>query len=234
LIDPRATVRSFTIKHVTTFYGLCFAGFLLFTNHLDAIQIPPGDRRFGVLSNGEQMTGEMAKALQTWMEQEGNIAALSRWLEARNIEKFEPFKAPETMAKKAMQEMAMSERDEAFLTVRKLFGKAALFTGAQFHRAMRAEVPQRIGAREDFATWVDHRLRQSTTSDSRRFRMPPREIDKKRPLILRWRDYDGPVLEKVEDAQAKVAITEKLLEAENEAVANTLRGLYVLHGKTID
>ena len=35
------------------------------------------------------MTGEMAPRLQAWMDDPGNIAALARWLAARDISKFE-------------------------------------------------------------------------------------------------------------------------------------------------
>ena len=217
------------------FYGLCFAGFLIATNNLDAIQIPDGDRRFAVLANGGRMTAEMAKKLQTWMEQEGNIAALAQWLETSDLEKFDPFDAPETLTKKAMQEMSRTDRDEAFLTVRKLFGRAALFTGEQFHRAMVAEVPAKTAMREDFGAWASHRLRQTTTSRDGEFRMPLRKSDNKRVLILRWRDYEGPAVKTAEDAQAKVAIIEKILAANTtEERAALLRGLRVIHSEAGD
>ena len=53
IIDPRAIERSFIVKGHQRFFGLCFAAFLIFTNNLDAIQIPAGDRRFGCLANGD-------------------------------------------------------------------------------------------------------------------------------------------------------------------------------------
>ena len=236
IIEPRAVMASFTLKNGQMFYGLCFAGYIIATNNLDAIQIPPGDRRFGCLANGERMTDELASRLQAWMDQPGNVAALARWLEQRDISKFDPFEAPVTLTKTAMQEMSRTDRDEAFLAVRKLFGKSALFTAEQFHQAMKQTKSQAGVAKERMTSPRGSTpARQATTSNNEEFRMPKRKGDGKRPLLLRWRDYDGPVVEKVEDAQAQVAITGKLIDAEtDEAVAEILRGLRVLHGEAGD
>ena len=47
------------------------------------------------------------------------------FLEARfKTMAFDPFEAPVTLTKSAMQELASSERDEAFLAVRRRIGKA--------------------------------------------------------------------------------------------------------------
>ena len=230
IIDPRVVERAFQVKWGQQFYGLCFAGFLIATNNLDAIQIPAGDRRFGVLANGGRMQAEMAKKLQTWMDQPGNIAELARWLEARDLRAFDPFEAPETLTKSVMQELARSERDEAFITVRRRLGKGALFTGEQILRAMQQEVGAEVARREDFMAWVRHRVRAAATAYDEEFRMP-RGPDGKRAYILRWRDYDGPVVKKVEDAQGQVGITEKIIGAETEAQAAALRKWRVLHGE---
>ena len=222
VIDPRAIERSFVVKGGQRFFGLCFAAFLIFTNNLDAIQIPPGDRRFGCLANGGRMTAEMAKGLQAWMDQPGNIAELARFLEKRDIRQFDPFEAPETLTKKAMQELATSERDEAFVAVRRRIGKNGLFTGDLFESALKTEVGSETAHRDDFKFWVKRRLRAAATANKERFRMPPR-VDHTRPLILRWRDYDGPAIKTLEDAQEQVELTRKILAAASDEQAEKLR-----------
>jgi hypothetical protein len=231
IIDPRAIEQPFTRKNFPLFYALCFCSFIIATNNIDALQLPAGDRRFAVLANGVQMAAEMAVKLQAWLEQPGNIAALARWLEARDIDAFKPFEAPETLSKEIMQQAARTDRDEAFAAVRKLFGKAALFTGEQFKRAMQAEL---LVSGPELDAWMGHKLRQTTTSNKEEFRMPERASDKKRLLILRWRDYDGPKVTTREEAMANVAVTDKLLSAKDEAQAEFLRGMFVHMGRPPD
>ena len=174
------------------------------------------------------MTDGDGEGLQAWMDQPGNIAALARSLEARfKTMVFDPFEAPVTLTKSAMQELASSERDDAFLAVRRRIGKNGLFTGEQFLSAMNAEVGSDTAHRDDFKFWVKQRLRAAATS-IKRFRMPPR-ADHTRPLILRWRDYDGPDVEKLEliQAQEQVELTGKVLAAGSDEQAEKLReGLF--------
>jgi hypothetical protein len=244
IIDPRPVERAFTMKHGQMFYGLCFAGFLIATNNIDAIQIPAGDRRFAVLANGKRMTGEMAEKLQAWMDQPGNIAALAAWLEARDLRTFKPYDAPETLTKTVMQELSRTEREEAFLTVRKLFGKSALFTGEQFRRAIEREVGNDIARRDDFKPWVRRRLREAATSRiprkeprarrraatsrSEEFRMLPRS-DGTRPLILCWRDYEGREITSEEDARGQVAEIDKIIGVEGDSLPVQMRKRFVVH-----
>jgi LPS O-antigen subunit length determinant protein (WzzB/FepE family) len=174
------------------------------------------------------------------MEDPGNIATLARWLEARDIiSAFDPFEAPITLTKSAMQELARSERDEALTTVRRQFGKKAFFTSEQFETAIKKEVSYDTAARDDFSAWIRQRLRATSTSvkpatTKEEFRMPRRPSDGKRLRILRWRDYDGPEVEKVEDAQKQVEITKKILDAKTEELAEQLRNLRVIHGGAND
>ena len=224
VIDPRAIERSFVVKGGQRFFGLCFAAFLIFTNNLDAIQIPPGDRRFGCLANGGRMTAEMAKGLQAWMDQPDNIAALAAFLEARfKTMVFDPFEAPVTLTKSAMQELAGSERDDAFLAVRRRIGKNGLFTGEQFLSAMNAEVGSDTAHRDDFKFGVRQRLRAAATA-IKRFRMPP-TFNRTRPKILCWRDYNGPDAETLEliQAQEQVMLTGKVLAVGSDEQAEKLR-----------
>jgi hypothetical protein len=224
VIDPRAIERSFVVKGGQRFFGLCFAAFLIFTNNLDAIQIPPGDRRFGCLANGGRMAAEMAKGLQAWMDQPGNIAALAAFLEARfKTMVFDPFEAPVTLTKSAMQELAGSERDDAFLAVRRRIGKNGLFTGEQFLSAMNAEVGSDTAHRDDFKFGVRQRLRAAATA-IKRFRMPP-TFSRTRAKILCWRDYNGPDAETLEliQAQEQVMLTGKVLAVGSDEQAEKLR-----------
>ena len=115
LVDPRAVERHFLVKKLQAFIALAFASILIFSNNVDALQIPEADRRIAALADGVRMPPEMAKALQAWMDQPGNIAELARWLEARDIGEFDAYTPLRTVTKTTMQELARSDLDDAFI-----------------------------------------------------------------------------------------------------------------------
>jgi hypothetical protein len=88
---------------------------LSFSNERAAISLPSNDRRWFVLwSEAERMTTEAAAALWGWY-QAGGFAAVTAWLDARDVSAFNPGATPPmTEAKAIMIESAMSTA-ESFL-----------------------------------------------------------------------------------------------------------------------
>ena len=94
LVDPRAVERPFTGQATADVHALAFASYLIYSNHRRRPANPGGDRSVPALSNGVRMPPEMAKALQAWMDQPGNIA---NWRGGwrRDNSKFDAFQAVE-------------------------------------------------------------------------------------------------------------------------------------------
>ena len=65
-----------------------------------------------VLRNGRKMTPKEAAAIAAWMEEPGNIAALSRWLAERDLSNFNMFEPLDTDAKAEMAELARTPVEE--------------------------------------------------------------------------------------------------------------------------
>jgi hypothetical protein len=212
IVDPRAVERTFLVKGFKAFTALAFASYLIFSNNLDALQIPEGDRRVAALANGLKMTPEMAQALQAWMDDPGNIAELARWLEARDIEAFDVYTPLVTKTKTTMQELARSELDDAFIAVRKLIDANALFTSDQIIRAVEEELGSARG--EEYKNWVRRRIR-SDAATLESFRMP-RGVTGQRNKILYWRGADCSGVKSASHAQALVLATGKKIEAARE------------------
>lgn len=185
MVEPRKTERTFQRKGLPSIQLHCFASYLIATNHRDAIQVPAGDRRIAVLSNGAKLARETAAALEVWMDEPVNIAVLARWLEARDLSGFNMFEPLVTEAKTVMQELARTDLDIAFEEVRNTIGETALFTGEQIKNAVQLELGDHT-AGEATRRWVAQRLRREAVK-VKGFRMP-REL--LRHWILAWRGYD--------------------------------------------
>ena len=81
---------------------------MLASNHDDAIAIPRTDRRFTVLKNGRIMELEEIQQLSLGRRILENIAALARFLEARDLVGFNMQKPLYTAAKEEMAEVSKS------------------------------------------------------------------------------------------------------------------------------
>jgi uncharacterized protein DUF5906 len=209
LIDPRPTERTFQVKGLPAFRGLCFASFFVASNHSDALQIPPEDRRFAVLSNGKRMAAEMADKLAAWMEQEGNIAELARSLEQRDLTKFDPYLAFDTTAKVTMQELARDDLDEALAAIKDKLGPTALFTSEQIRLAVLIELEgTTLGGGELIRARIQRRLRamaRQVNGGKGDLRVSQTvHGGEQRARILCWRDYNGPVEVDAESAESAV------------------------------
>ena len=195
VIDPRAIERSFMVKDGQTVLRAVLRRLpdlhQQSRRHPDSAGRPavrlPRQWRADDRGDGEEAAGVDGSAGQH------RRAGARGWRRAQDHRKFDPFEAPVTLTKTAMQELARSERDEAFLAVRRRIGKSGLFTGEQFHRAMTAEVRPETSRRgttsrsgSSSGCGPGHDVEQRAVPDAER------KGDGKRPLILRWRDYDGP------------------------------------------
>lgn len=204
IVDPRAIDRTFTVKGRPAFTSRSFASYLIFSNHRDALQVVSGDRRVTALANGSQMPGKMAAALSDWMEQEGNIAELARWLEARDLSGFNVYQPLMTSTKMTMQELAGTELDEAFALARRFIGPRGLFTGRQLEGFMLAEM-------NDLSDGTRRQVRRMVKQASKKvhdYRMPPLEG---RDWILCWRDYNPVHIDSATRAQNAVLNSGKQL-----------------------
>jgi hypothetical protein len=211
IVDPRAVDRTFTAKGTPAFTAKAFASYLVCSNNRDALQIPEGDRRVAGLSNGAKMPNEIAEQLQAWMDQPGNIAALARSLEKRDLSGFNAYIPPVTLAKAKMQEMAQSDNDEAFELVQRTLGPNAFFTSEMVIQAVATELGE--SARSDaFHYWIKRRIRAAAKRVGE-WRMPPSYgMGGARHRIMHWQDYEGPLPDDSDAAQALVAISRKRLE----------------------
>jgi hypothetical protein len=207
IVDPRAIERTFTSKGKPAFQALSFTSYLIASNNKDALQIPEDDRRITALSNGGRMTPEMAEALQTWMEQPGNIAELAHWLEARDLTAFDVYTPLKTKTKAVMQRLSRTDLDDAWDEVKKQIGPTGLFTSEQVKAAVLAELGDHTVG-ESARQWVHRRVRAEAMRVED-YRMPrPR-----RHWILCWCDCDERLLSKfnAQTAQSAVEATGKKL-----------------------
>jgi hypothetical protein len=124
----RATVRA---KYGKPREAMLNCTYLIASNHGNAFRIPASDRRYLILSNGEKMSEAMAMEMDSWMKQPGNIAALDRFLMARDVSHYNPMAVPMvTEARERMVEQSLGEVDRAVReTLNGMGGKA--FTRAQ-------------------------------------------------------------------------------------------------------
>lgn len=112
IVEPRAVERYFVTKGRPSFMALSFTSYLIATNNIDALPIPADDRRFAVLSNGEPREPGYWSTLNTWMENEANIAAFASWLLRIDITEYSPYAVPiRTATKASMTEASKSDLD---------------------------------------------------------------------------------------------------------------------------
>jgi hypothetical protein len=210
IVDPRPVERTFMRKGQPAFRALAFASYMVFSNNRDALQIPEDDRRVAALKNGARLPPEHAERLQAWMEQPGNIAALARFLEARDLSAFNVYAPLKTATKDIMQELARSELDEAYNTVRRRIGPSRLFTGEQVRAAVLHELGDPMVPSEVVKNQLMKKLRNDATqvADYRLTHTLGRH------KILAWRDSVGASVAAKwsrEEAQTVVAKTNTIL-----------------------
>lgn len=115
IIDP-SNDRSVHIKRkgVKNDEVRTFATFHIASNHGDALVIPPNDRRFGVLGNGDAPSPEFFAGFYRWLAQPANVGAFARYLRTVDVAGYNPFVAPPMTATKAdMIDAGASDLDKA-------------------------------------------------------------------------------------------------------------------------
>jgi hypothetical protein len=223
IVDPRAIERTFTSKGKPAFQARSCASYLIASNNRDALQIPPDDRRIAALVNGERMPAQMAAGLEAWMDAPGNIAELARWLERRDLGNFNAYEAPETAAKKVMQELARTDLDDAWSAVKRRIGPKGLFTGELIRTAMQEELSDYTMG-DEIKRWLRRRIRAEAVR-VKDYRLSPAQG---RHWILSWRDYDDKLLPSVSESAARSAVettTRALLGTEPSTIGATILGL---------
>jgi hypothetical protein len=116
LVDPAQRNKRFNRKGLGNFDGPMFTSFLIATNHLDALPIPPDDRRFAVLSNGARMSEEFKTVLNRWMNNPANVAAFAQHLSTFDLAGYSPYAEPiMTDAKAAMVDAGQSDVDRGIV-----------------------------------------------------------------------------------------------------------------------
>jgi hypothetical protein len=115
--SPRRDVRC-TPKYRSVFYIDCYANFLMFSNHEDALQLPEGDRRFMVLRNTDKpRSPEEYKQIHGVLQDDAAIAQIYAWLMQRDVSDFDGHRPPMTAAKRLMIEQGKTLADRLVETV---------------------------------------------------------------------------------------------------------------------
>ena len=71
--------------------GIVYCSGWVATNHSDAVAIPFKDRRVSVVRNGAAMTPAERADIVAWIAAPGSIAALARFLAARDLSQFDMY-----------------------------------------------------------------------------------------------------------------------------------------------
>jgi hypothetical protein len=115
IVDPHAQERTIVTHGKPAYKAVVCASFVIATNNPDALPLPPEDRRFAVLTNGEPRDPAFWEEINAWMEDEANVGAFVRELEAVDLAGYSPYAPPlMTEAKAGMTELSRSDLDRAF------------------------------------------------------------------------------------------------------------------------
>jgi hypothetical protein len=145
-VDPSPKGHRFNSKYGRPFDGWSYCSIWLASNHADALAIPRKDRRFTVLSNGREMTPDEVAEFLAWMAAPGNIAALARYLDERDLTAFNMQRPLETAGKAKMAELMLTRVDDVMIELAGDDTRGLVFTRQQLEHAV-----------EDIVSPVDHR-----------------------------------------------------------------------------
>lgn len=138
IVEIRPTTRLIFVKRERNFRAPSSTSFIISTNHADALPIPEHDRRFCVIQNGGTKPVEWWEAINLWLEDKANVAALYEALVARGFGAYSPFAPPPSFAgKRRMVEESKSDLDQAYeIALQDIKGK--VFTATQVETGVRA------------------------------------------------------------------------------------------------
>lgn len=118
IVEPGSHELYVKRKGVSNYSGRTSASIIVMTNHLDSLVIPPGDRRFAILSNGERQPQEYFSDFHRWRADLRNVGAFVEALNAIDLSGYNPFEAPPmTQAKRDMIDAGASAIDVAMMTI---------------------------------------------------------------------------------------------------------------------
>lgn len=135
VIDPGKQSAWVNRKGQNNTRARLYSSVCIFTNHVDAIAIPPNDRRLVVLSNGPAQPPDYWTRIHDWLDDPANIGAFVRDLEQVDLSTYDPFGAPmDTPMRRRMIDISTSDLDtlidEAF---RAFVGDVAVFEQMRRH-----------------------------------------------------------------------------------------------------
>lgn len=103
VVEPRPTEKTYIRKSEGSVRAIASTSCMIMTNNPDALPLPEDDRRFAVLTNGRPREPEFWQYVNEWMMKKANIAAFAKYLEAVDIEDYDPYAPPlKTFAKGEM------------------------------------------------------------------------------------------------------------------------------------
>lgn len=142
-IDPGLDQMDVNVKHLSAVKRRVFFSTIAATNNKDAIAIPPDDRRFTVIENGEKMGEAMRRSINAVIDDKQAVAAIALYLETIDLTGFDPFVPLATDIKREMTEQHIAPIDQTITDV------VSAFTGELFSaHQVEAGVRNRLGLME--------------------------------------------------------------------------------------
>jgi hypothetical protein len=233
-IEPSPTAQHRVEPKGQEAYTKTFAGTVdIATNHRDAVKLPPGDRRVGVLTCGPRMSEEQTVAIRTWMADPANIGALYRELlhmPAAPLAEFDPFGVPPMFAgRREMIGMGRSKLEDAYDVAIEALEGCPLFTMSQAQRLVsyfaggaHASGGDSERARHTVAKNA-YRLRQRDESNNRIKYRKRQEVIYARTAAERrkWHPAETAMIVKMLD-RAEERVTQ-VINAEQDVFADIMR-----------
>jgi hypothetical protein len=233
-IEPSPTAQHRVEPKGQEAYTQILAGTVdIATNHRDAVKLPPGERRVGVLTCGPQMSEEQTTDIRTWMADPANIGALYRELlnmPAAPPSEFNPFGVPPMFAGRCeMIGMGRSKLEDAYDAAIEALEGCPLFTISQAQRLISYIAGgAQVGsgdlerARHTVAKNA-YRLRQRDESNNRIKYRKRQEVIYARTAAERrnWREADTALIVKQLDrTEERITL---VINAEHDVLADLLR-----------
>jgi hypothetical protein len=141
MVDPAPTaLRRFEAKGQHAYAQTSAMSVIIATNHRDVVKLPRDDRRFCVITGGDQMAIAEVEAIRAWMAVGENIGALHRALLATPAvptTRFDPFgEPPPFKGRIEMIRMAKSRVEDAYEEMLNALNGYPLFTMTQAKRLL--------------------------------------------------------------------------------------------------
>lgn len=174
IIDPSQQNIYVVRKGGKSGQGKTFASILVYTNHMDSIILPPGDRRFGILENGKPEPPEYWQAFREWMADPDNVGAFVEQLKQTDLAGYNPFQSPPmTAAKAEMVDAGASDLDRFFARAMAQFSNTLLVVEQLVLRMEDDIADSAVELPDDWRKMINLKFLRAT-------RRPPTGIDRVR------------------------------------------------------